>query len=221
LIQGDDYQEPAESTADNHADSYPAHDSLPTPTPPTDRGVSRPSLRTPDNDGPSRGNGWQPKWAKRGEKGRVGSFSGHDSADADDTSLPSDEKVHSPVSGEDHRSGRNQTNGGENFTVVLKGLPDRAAHRDVVAAVKGGTLVDVFLRPRERTASITFADSNAAKEYLAYAKRRNVYVLGRPVLTESIPEILYTCLTLTSCVQRLMLPGVNASSTFQPTWRLS
>ncbi|OJD17034.1 hypothetical protein AJ78_02829 [Emergomyces pasteurianus Ep9510] len=102
------------------------------------------------------------------------------SIENDVTSFPSDEKDDGFLCNTQSRQDRQQhSNCTENRTILLKGLPERTAHRDIVAAIRGGALVDVFLRPRERQASVSFADGKAAQEFLAFAKRQDLYILDK------------------------------------------
>ncbi|KAM5491055.1 hypothetical protein MaudMau93_002075 [Microsporum audouinii] len=102
----------------------------------------------------------------------------------DDDSLPSDDRLELPIHGEGpatHDSPKQSVNGGENRTVAIKNVPERATHRDITAAVRGGALVDVFLRSRDHMASVSFADTKAAQDFYNYAKRCNLCILDRPV----------------------------------------
>lgn len=105
-----------------------------------------------------------------------------DQFEIDDESFPSDERDDSlsPQNGRQNGD-KFRSRDTENRTICLKNLPERAVHRDIVAAVRGGALVDIFLRSRERVASVSFADAKAAQEFMAYAKREHVYVLGKLV----------------------------------------
>lgn len=78
-------------------------------------------------------------------------------------------------------SPKSHTETGENRTVLLKGIPDRTMHRDVAAVVRGGALVDIFLRSRDRIASVSFADTKAAQRFYMYAKRQSLFILDKPV----------------------------------------
>ena len=141
--------------------------------------------------------------------------------ETEDASFHSDGKAHSPGPIDGRQSTTQQPSNGENRTVALKNLPERATHLDIVASIRGGALVDVFLRSRERMASATFADARAASDFLSYAKGRNVYILGKLVLTAtSFPRfIVVYCSSLFSL--RLMLHGVNDSTMSRRIWRLS
>ncbi len=66
-------------------------------------------------------------------------------------------------------------------TLVFKGLLDRTTHKDIVDVVSGGALLDIFLRPRERMASVSFVEGVAAQDFLTYAKRNDIYIHGKRV----------------------------------------
>lgn len=58
-------------------------------------------------------------------------------------------------------------------TVLISNLSDRTTHKDLVSFVRGGRLLDIFLR-NDRTATISFVEG--AAEFLAYAKRNDIYL---------------------------------------------
>ncbi|KAL8945822.1 MAG: hypothetical protein Q9183_007999, partial [Haloplaca sp. 2 TL-2023] len=64
-------------------------------------------------------------------------------------------------------------------TILLKNLPDRATHKDIVGEIYGGLLLDVFLRPQDKSASVSFVETNVAEEFLAHMKRNDLYIFGR------------------------------------------
>lgn len=66
-------------------------------------------------------------------------------------------------------------------TIQLRNLPEATTHADVTDAVKGGMLLDIFLRPQDRAASISFLDGNAANDFFRYAKRSDLYIRGKRV----------------------------------------
>lgn len=66
-------------------------------------------------------------------------------------------------------------------TILLQNLPDLVTHKDIVDIVRGGLLLDVYLRTQDRSASVSFVDGTAAQAFLSYAKRNGVYVRGRRV----------------------------------------
>lgn len=66
-------------------------------------------------------------------------------------------------------------------TVLLRGLPERVTHKDLVGAVKGGALLHIYLRARERMASISFVEETNAQDFMQHVKHHGVYVAGRRV----------------------------------------
>lgn len=67
----------------------------------------------------------------------------------------------------------------EQRTIVAKNLSDRATHKDVIDFVRGGLVLDIFLRSNERSASISFVEGSAAQGFMNYVKRNDVYVHGK------------------------------------------
>ncbi|EGE78564.1 hypothetical protein BDBG_07091 [Blastomyces gilchristii SLH14081] len=124
---------------------------------------------------------WPRNSADRALRVHTNSNGRRSSLENDVTSFPSDERddgVH--LGNIQSRQDRQQpSNCTENRTLLLKGLPERATHRDIVAAIRGGALVDVFLRPRERQASVSFAEGKSAQEFLAFTKRQDLYILDK------------------------------------------
>ncbi|KAM3081054.1 hypothetical protein ACMFMG_005010 [Clarireedia jacksonii] len=66
-------------------------------------------------------------------------------------------------------------------TVQLMNLPDGVTHLDVVEAVRGGMLLDIYLRAHDRTASVSFLEQAHAQEFFRHVKRNDLYIRGRRV----------------------------------------
>jgi hypothetical protein len=66
-------------------------------------------------------------------------------------------------------------------TVLLVNLPEGTTHLDIVAAVRGGMLLDIYLRTHDRTASISFLEEGAAQEFFRHVKRHDLYIRGKRV----------------------------------------
>ncbi|KAF1841900.1 carbon-nitrogen hydrolase [Cucurbitaria berberidis CBS 394.84] len=58
-------------------------------------------------------------------------------------------------------------------TVLITNLSERTTHKDLAGIVRGGRLLDIFLR-NDRTATISFVEG--ASEFLAHAKRNDIYL---------------------------------------------
>ncbi|KAJ9297415.1 hypothetical protein DTO217A2_8663 [Paecilomyces variotii] len=66
-------------------------------------------------------------------------------------------------------------------TLVLRELPDRCSHREIVEVIRGGSLLEIYLRPREKSASVSFVTAADAKSFLDYAQRYKIYILGKRI----------------------------------------
>ena len=58
-------------------------------------------------------------------------------------------------------------------TVLISNLSDRTTHKDLADIIRGGRLLDIFLR-NDRCATISFVEG--AQDFLAYAKRNDIYL---------------------------------------------
>ena len=77
-------------------------------------------------------------------------------------------------------------------TLLISNLSERTTHKDVASIIRGGRLVDIFLR-NDRTAAISFIEG--ATEFLAYAKRNDIYLNMKRV---SLKFLSNFCRVLTS-----------------------
>lgn len=98
----------------------------------------------------------------------------------DDTSFPSEPDR------DDHglpepRNEKQQYARAEQRTLVLKNLSERTTHKDIVDIVRGGALLDIYLRANERNASVSFVEGTAAQNFMNYAKRNDIYIHGKRV----------------------------------------
>ncbi|KAF2007134.1 hypothetical protein P154DRAFT_550763 [Amniculicola lignicola CBS 123094] len=132
----------------------------PTPKPVT-MTVPRSSDASPDSENTAVGDGLQPR-TQSSSYHRVSSFGQPDSSveshDKDDDFQAS---VHHRVPTHDQR------------TVLISNLADRTTHKDLVSVVRGGRLLDIFLR-NDKTATVSFVEG--ASDFLAYAKRNDIYL---------------------------------------------
>lgn len=58
-------------------------------------------------------------------------------------------------------------------SVFITNLPEHTTHKDLVGVVRGGRLLDIFLRS-DRSATISFVEG--AANFLFYAKRSDLYL---------------------------------------------
>lgn len=66
-------------------------------------------------------------------------------------------------------------------TVQLYNLPKYVTHAEIIQGIRGGQLLDVFLRPREHIVHISFVESEAAHSFFHHVKRNDFYVRGKRV----------------------------------------
>ncbi|KAH8683343.1 hypothetical protein BGZ60DRAFT_480633 [Tricladium varicosporioides] len=66
-------------------------------------------------------------------------------------------------------------------TIQLANLPDSTTHADLVDVVRGGMLLDIYLRTHDRTASVSFLEEAHAQEFFRYVKRHDLYIRGKRI----------------------------------------
>lgn len=66
-------------------------------------------------------------------------------------------------------------------TIALCGLPSLTTLGDVTGVVRGGQLLDVYLRNAEHTASISFVQEEDAIRFYEYARKNDIYIKNKRV----------------------------------------
>lgn len=66
-------------------------------------------------------------------------------------------------------------------TVLLANLPEGTTHQDIVDVVRGGMILDIYLRTHDRAASISFLEEVAAQDFFRHVKRHDLYIKGKRV----------------------------------------
>ncbi len=69
-------------------------------------------------------------------------------------------------------------------TVLLANLPEGVTHADIVDVIKGGMLLDIYLRAHDRIASVSFLEETAAHDFFRHVKRHDLYIRGKRVRNE-------------------------------------
>jgi hypothetical protein len=82
----------------------------------------------------------------------------------------------------------------EDRSVVLKGISPFTTMADVLGVIRGGAVLNIFLRPQQRTAHVSFVEPNAAEKFLIHSKRTDTYVKGKRV--SDLPVIINSKLTI-------------------------
>ncbi|KAH7321930.1 hypothetical protein BKA65DRAFT_513285 [Rhexocercosporidium sp. MPI-PUGE-AT-0058] len=79
------------------------------------------------------------------------------------------------------RSQRQQFDKFAKRTILLSNLPDGTTHADITEVVRGGILLDLYVRANDRNASVSFLEESAAQEFFRYVKRHDLYIRGKRV----------------------------------------
>lgn len=67
-------------------------------------------------------------------------------------------------------------------TILIKNLTDQTTHQDIAHIVRGGMLLDVYIRRgADKSANVSFVHGTAAQEFMAFAKRHEIYIYDRKV----------------------------------------
>jgi hypothetical protein len=66
-------------------------------------------------------------------------------------------------------------------TLQLSNLAEGTTHADITGAVRGGLLLDVFLRGHERSATVSFLNSADAKSFYDHVRRHDLYIKNKRV----------------------------------------
>ncbi|KAF2687407.1 hypothetical protein K458DRAFT_415662 [Lentithecium fluviatile CBS 122367] len=84
-----------------------------------------------------------------------------------------DSSVESPKEDDAYHDSSQKVPVHDQRTILIANLSERTTHKDLVGIIRGGRLLDIFLR-NDRTATISFVEG--AAEFLAYAKRKDIYL---------------------------------------------
>jgi hypothetical protein len=106
----------------------------------------------------------------RGPNNRSSSFGAVDSAasylDKEDAFMPENGEG---TNGNSRAGIPNQ----DQRTILFTGLPERTTHEELTSVIKGGRLLDIFVR-NDRTATVSFVEG--AADFLTYAKKKDIYL---------------------------------------------
>lgn len=68
-------------------------------------------------------------------------------------------------------------------TVLLSNLAEGTTHADITDAVRGGLLLDIFLRPRDRCVALSFLHAVDARAFLDHVRKNDLYIKNKRVRT--------------------------------------
>jgi hypothetical protein len=94
-------------------------------------------------------------------------------------------------------------------TLQLSNLADGTTHADIVNAVRGGMLLDIFLRYHDRAASVSFLNSEDAKKFYDHVRRHDLYIRNKRVGCPGPRNLLSVVIDM---VDRSKSSGTTASS---------
>ena len=66
-------------------------------------------------------------------------------------------------------------------TLLISKLPENTTHAEIAEVVKGGMLLDIYLRTHDRAASVSFLHESAAQDFYRHVKRYDLYIKGKRV----------------------------------------
>jgi hypothetical protein len=66
-------------------------------------------------------------------------------------------------------------------TIQLFNLPEAATHADITNVVRGGMLLDIYLRSNDRIAAVSFLEEDQAQDFFHHVKRNDLYIRGKRV----------------------------------------
>ncbi|KAK3357209.1 hypothetical protein B0T25DRAFT_566516 [Lasiosphaeria hispida] len=64
-------------------------------------------------------------------------------------------------------------------TVQLSNLPEGCTHADITKVVRGGMLLDIFLRTHERSATVSFLHAVEARRFFDHVRKHDLYIKNK------------------------------------------
>lgn len=68
-------------------------------------------------------------------------------------------------------------------TVLLTNLAEGTTHADITDAVRGGLLLDIFLRSRDRAVALSFLHAADARAFFDHVRKNDLYIKNKRVRT--------------------------------------
>jgi hypothetical protein len=69
-------------------------------------------------------------------------------------------------------------------TIILTGLPDHSTHEDITKVVRGGMLLEVYIRSAEHSAHVSFLKPEDAARFHDHSRRNDLYIRNKRVCTK-------------------------------------
>lgn len=68
-------------------------------------------------------------------------------------------------------------------SLLLCNLAEGTTHLDITESTRGGQLLDIYLRPYERTATVSFVQATDARTFFDHVRRHDLYIRQKRVST--------------------------------------
>lgn len=98
-------------------------------------------------------------------------------------------------------------------SILLSKLPDNTTHADITDAVRGGQLLDIYLRSNDRTAAVSFLLAADARAFYDHVKRHDLYINHKRVSGPGTNRFWCSCVTILRTV-RLKFVGMIVNSSY-------
>ena len=79
------------------------------------------------------------------------------------------------------KADKNPSTSNKKRTLLLYNLSDKVIHKDIVGVVRGGVILDIYMRTAEKSALVSFLDPIAAQAFLRHARRDKLSLYGKRV----------------------------------------
>lgn len=66
-------------------------------------------------------------------------------------------------------------------TILLSGLAEGTTHVDITDAIRGGLLLDVFLRSHDRSVAVSFLHAADARGFFDHVRKNDLYIKNKRV----------------------------------------
>lgn len=66
-------------------------------------------------------------------------------------------------------------------TLLLSNLADGVTHGDITEVVRGGQLLDIYMRPLDRLATVSFLQAADARAFFDHVRRHDLYIKQKRV----------------------------------------
>ena len=72
-------------------------------------------------------------------------------------------------------------------TILISNLSERASHVDVTNAIRGGPLIDIYLRQKDRSATVSFLYEEDSRAFFDHVRRHDLYICQKRVSRLYLP----------------------------------